>query len=76
MTALSANETLTAGDVRRAFVAANPGLERPMISVQSGRGGWLDEVRLCLDRRFAWAACPVGERGASDGARIRVTARR
>lgn len=76
MTALSANEALTAGDVRRAFVAANPGLERSMITVSAGRGGWLDEVRLCLDRRFAWAACPAGERGASDGARIRVTARR
>lgn len=76
MTALSANGSPSAGDVRRAFVAANPGLERSMIAVSAGRGGWLDEVRLCLDRRFAWAACPVGERGMSDGARIRVTAQR
>lgn len=76
MTALSASASSSAGDVRRAFIATNPGLERSMIVVSAGRGGWLDEVRLCLDRRFAWTACPAGNRGASDGTRIRVSARR
>lgn len=61
----------TAGAIRQAFSAVNVGLEPNMIAVMTD-GGWLEEVRLCLDRRFAYTACPPAERGAADGARIRV----
>lgn len=76
MAALSSKPRLNAGDVRSAFISANLGLSRSMIAVRAGRGGWLEEVHLCLDRRFAWAACPVRDRGAGDGARLRVQAPR
>ncbi|MEQ1724579.1 MAG: ribonuclease T2 [Sphingopyxis sp.] len=73
MAALMQMPSLSALDVRRAFAHANPGLPMNAVAVRAGAGGWLDEVRLCLDRNFAWAACPVGDRGMSDGARVRVT---
>ncbi|MEQ1687676.1 MAG: ribonuclease T2 [Sphingopyxis sp.] len=74
MAALASGGRLRALDVRRAFVAANPGLPMNAVVVRAGAGGWLDEVRLCLDRNFAYADCPAGESGAPDGVRLRVAA--
>lgn len=62
----------TAGAIRRAFVTANPGLQTGMIAITGRSGGWLEEVRLCLDRRLSYTACPAGERGLADGARVRI----
>jgi ribonuclease T2 len=60
----------TAGDVRTAFSAANPGFPRNGIFVgtQSGR---LSEVRVCYDLKFAPRACP--QRGAPDSVALQVT---
>lgn len=62
----------TAGSIRRAFAAANPGVSTPMIAVSANRQGWLDEVRLCLGPRMKPAQCKPFQTGAKDGRQIRV----
>jgi ribonuclease T2 len=58
---------LTAGAVRAAFVAKNPGLAADGVYVQTLRGsGALSEVRICYDLKFKPAACLSGA-GAPDG---------
>ena len=41
---------LSATDIRRAFAAANPGLDDSMLSVECHNGYQLTEVRVCLNR--------------------------
>ena len=72
MAMVGSSRNATVGDLRRAFVAANPGLSADMMAVQLRGGGWLDEVRLCLGRERRYQPCPMGERGANDTARIRI----
>jgi ribonuclease T2 len=58
---------LTAGVVRAAFVAKNPGLSADEIYVQTLRGSEaLSEVRICYDLKFKPVACPGGF-GAPNG---------
>lgn len=56
----------TAGQLRDAFVAANPGLPRDAIHVAVATGNRLREVRICHDLEFGPAACPAGGLGAPD----------
>ena len=72
MAALGARARLTVGDFTRAFVAANPAYRANGLIVATNRGGWLDEVRLCLDRRFRPQRCPAAARGAPAGQRLRL----
>lgn len=51
---------LTAGGVAAAMAGANPGLTPDMMRVTADRHGWLDELWLCLDRRFRHTRCPAG----------------
>ena len=60
---------LTAGDVRAAFVTANPALKPNELYVQSNRAGALTEVRACYGLTFQPAACPGGN-GAPDHVRL------
>ena len=62
----------TAGRLRDAFVAANPGLPRDAIYVAVDPDDRLREVRLCHDLTFRPAACPVGGLGAPDAAVLTV----
>ncbi len=63
----------TVGDLRTAFVRANPGLGRDMLTVETDRQDRsLREVRICMDRNFGWADCPAWQRGAPDRAELRV----
>jgi ribonuclease T2 len=62
---------LTAGAVRAAFVAKNPGLIADEVYVQTLRGSEaLSEVRICYDLQFKLAACGGGT-GAPD--RVHIT---
>ncbi len=63
---------VTASGLATAFARANPGLPDQAVSVQVGRGGWLQEVRLCHGPDFRPRACRAFERGAAPGARIRI----
>jgi len=55
-----------AGQLRDAFVAANPGLPRDAIYISVASGNRLREVRVCHDLEFEPTACPVGGLGAPD----------
>lgn len=62
---------LTAGAVRSAFLASNPGLTAGEIYVQTLRGSEaLSEVRICYDLAFKPTPCPGGA-GAPD--RVHMT---
>jgi len=69
--AIPRNE-LSAGAVRRAFVAANPWLRPQNIFVGVDKGRRLKEVRLCYDLKFKPMAC-MGGVGTPDVVRIRLT---
>lgn len=67
---------VTAGDIRTAFVAANPTLPRQAVAIGLTDDKRLLEVRICynlgLDRP---QPCPSGSRGAGDKIKITVTPR-
>ena len=71
MNALS-RRPLTAGQVATALARANPGLRADMMRITANREGWLDEVWLCLDRKFAFATCPAHQGGLAADARLRI----
>lgn len=72
MAALSRRPTLTAGAFAAAFARANPGLAPGMLRITTNRRGWLEEVWLCLDKRFAAATCPAHQGGLASSARLRI----
>lgn len=69
---LSRQQGLTAGDFRRAFVAANPDWRANQIGIVTSRSGWLREVRLCYGRDFMPAACDRRDLGPRDGASLKI----
>jgi len=54
---LSRQPGLTAGDLRRAFAALNPGWPVSAVGLVLGNGAWLREVHLCYGRDFRPKAC-------------------
>lgn len=63
-------DRLTAGAIRDAFAAANPGLPRRAVIVVLADDDAFREVRLCYSRDLAPMACP---RGLGPPDRVRVT---
>lgn len=63
----------TAGDLRDAFVAANPGLDRRSLGVKTGSGGWLREVDLCYSAALKPVPCVGRAFGAGNAASIRIS---
>ncbi|MFM9853871.1 MAG: ribonuclease T2 family protein [Sphingomonadaceae bacterium] len=55
-----------------ALVAANPGLRADMFSIDTGKGGWLQEVRLCLDKTYHPRRCPSDLRGANPRSALKI----
>ena len=72
MAALAADRDLDVGRFTAALAAANRGVPARAIRVETRPGGWLEEVRICLDRRFRPADCPAATRGAPAGQRLRI----
>lgn len=72
MDSLSRTRGLTVGRFAQAFAAANPGLPASAVRVTVNRRGWLDELWLCLDRRFAWERCRANSGGAPADASLRI----
>lgn len=68
---MSRQPELTAGDLRAQFAAANPGWSARGVGLVLDNG-WLQEIRLCYDRRFRPAACDKGRFGPSDNAPLRI----
>ncbi len=63
-------ERLTAGAIRDAFVAANPGLPRDGVFIAT-TDGWFREARLCYSKTYQPMACPRGL-GAPDRERLKL----
>lgn len=64
--------TLTAARLAEEFMLANEGLSEAAIRVKTNRRGWLEEVHICLDRKFKPRACPAFSKGAPGGAQVKV----
>jgi ribonuclease T2 len=67
------SDTLTAGALRDAFAAANPGLPREAIAIATSEDNRLREVRLCHDLAFKPAACAPKALGARDDVLLTIT---
>ena len=72
MAILSRDRALTAGKLREALAAANPGRPANTFGLLVNQRGWLQEVRLCLDRRFRPARCPQRQAGPRDAAGLKI----
>jgi ribonuclease T2 len=70
-----ANGTMTAGQVREAFLRRNRGLRAEGLNVRVNKDNRLTEVWVCLDLKFKPAACR-GSNGTPDAVTIRVTPKR
>lgn len=60
------------GEFTTAFIAANRGLRADMIRVTIGKGGWLEEVRLCLDKSYHAVRCPRDIGGANPRTALKI----
>ena len=70
---LSRQESLTAGDIRRAFSDANGRHWQPeMVGVKLNARGWLEELRLCYSKDFMPVRCTPGRLGAKDSAPAKI----
>jgi ribonuclease T2 len=72
MAALARRDGLTAGDLADAMAVANPGLGATMMRVTATRDGWLDEIWMCLNKRFTAEACKPGSGGVQPGAPVKI----
>ena len=55
-----------------AFARANKGLRADMLRVTTTRGGWLNEVWLCMDKAMQFTRCPGHQGGAPTSAALRI----
>lgn len=67
------DETMTAGALRDAFAAANPGLPRNAVSIATSQDNRLREARICHDLAFRPAACAPKALGARDDVLLTIT---
>lgn len=72
MDALSRRNGLRVGQLAAEIARVNPGLSPAMMRITTGRGGWLDEVQVCLDTSFRYRACPPGSGGAAVSAPVSI----
>ena len=69
---LSREDDLNAGMVRERFADANPGWFEEAIGVRLNERGWLEELRLCYDKRFMPTACDARRIGAKDDDTVKI----
>lgn len=69
---LSRKQGLTVGDLREAFIVANPEWKREQVGVDLSRNGYLRELRLCYGRDFMPERCSRGKVGAADFAPLKI----
>lgn len=69
---LSRQDGLTAGELRRAFVAANPAFPKAAVGVLASNGGWLRELHLCYGKTFLPRACDGRGFGPKDNTPLRI----
>lgn len=69
---LSRQPNLTAGELRRAFVALNPRFPVGSVGIRTGNGGWLREVQLCYDRKFVPTPCDKAKFGPKNDVPLNI----
>lgn len=69
---LSRQDDLTAGNLRDAWIAANPYFPRGSIGIDSNERGWLEEIRLCYDSDWMPTACGRRRYGPADAAPLSI----
>lgn len=69
---LSREDGLTAGTIRTRFADANPGWPKEAVGVHLDRKGWLEELRLCYNKRFMPTRCDRQRYGAKDSQRAKI----
>ena len=69
---LSRQDRLTAGDLRRAFVALNPGWPVSAVGLVLGNGGWLREMHLCYGKSFHPAPCEARGFGPKNDVPLKI----
>lgn len=69
---ISREDDLTAGTIRTRFADANPGWFPEAVGVHLDGKGWLEELRLCYDKRFMPKACDRRRLGAKDGEAAKI----
>jgi len=72
MQAAARRPRLTVAAFAQLFANANPGIRADMMRVTTTRGGWLNEVWLCLDKRLRYTRCPAHQGGAKPAAVLRI----
>ncbi|WP_242137138.1 ribonuclease T [Sphingomonas sp. TREG-RG-20F-R18-01] len=63
---------LNAGQLAHAIAGQNPGLPAETIRITVNKRGWLDELWLCLDKRFAYTRCHANSGGVPDTTAIKI----
>jgi ribonuclease T2 len=63
---------LTAATIAERFSALNDGMPADSITVKVSPKGWLQEVRICLDRKFKPRRCPSFSRAGSSKAQVKI----
>jgi len=70
---ISREEGLTAGRIRRAFADANGRMwQAAHIGVKLSRDGWLEELRLCYNKRFRPTRCDDRRYGPGDDRDVKI----
>ena len=69
---LSREPELTAGTLRTAFAAANPGIRAEAVGVKLSERGWLEELRLCYGLNFRPTRCDRRQLGPRDGVAVSI----
>jgi ribonuclease T2 len=69
---LSKDPELNVGLLRRRFAAANPGWRADAVGVKLNARGWLEELRLCYDKRFMPTRCDRRRFGPADDAPVKI----
>jgi ribonuclease T2 len=69
---LSKEPALTAAMLRDRWVLANPAWPREAVGVKLNERGWLEELRLCYDKRFMPEACDQRRFGPKDGVSAKI----
>ncbi len=72
MDALSRRGGLTVASLSAAIARVNKGIAPSMMRVTTNKGGWLDEVWLCLDLDFRYRRCGRDTGGAKQTAGVKI----
>ena len=62
----------TAGDLRAAFVEANPAWKTDQVGVEVNERGWLEGLRLCYGKDFMPRTCRKSRLGPADHVPVRI----